>query len=205
MENKEKNQSLEQLNQADFITLCIYGLSFLSALLFLSLPLVNLLNPSPWQRSIGTIHSLGALSTTVIAAYTGHLAFPLARRVRTILPQIRTLSFWSAILSFLGIATGNLAYMRYRADLATGGARAWLIENTPLVQYIVMEFHEFSVLFILPINTACAWVLWNYGDDILEKRNRSVLLITCLALILSMFFSIGGLVSGLAVAKIKAL
>lgn len=204
-DNSDQTEIVEQLNQADFATICIYGLSLLSAALFLSLPLVNLLHPSPWQRSIGTLHGLAALLTTVVTAYTGHLAFPLSRRVRKILPQMRTLAFWSTILTFLGVVTGNLAYMRYRADLTTGGARAWLIENSPLTQYILMEFHEFSVLFILPISTACTWILWNYGDDILEKRNRAVLMATCLGLMAMMFFAIGGLVSGIGTAKIRAL
>ena len=204
-QDQQQQESLEHLHQSDFATLSIYGLSLLSAALFLSLPLVNLLHPSSWQRSIGTIHGFAALLTTVVTAYTGHLAFPLSRRVRKILPQMRTLAFWTTLLAFLSIVTGNLAYMRYRADLAAGGARAWLIENTPLVQYILMEYHEFSVLFVFPIGTACTWILWHYGDDILERRNRSVLMATCLGLMGMMFFSIGGLVSGLGVAKIRSL
>ncbi|WP_079677542.1 hypothetical protein [Planktothrix sp. PCC 11201] len=45
----------------DLATLCIYGLSILSAGLFLFSPFVNLLHPSPWQRSLGTIHGFGSL------------------------------------------------------------------------------------------------------------------------------------------------
>ncbi|AFY31365.1 hypothetical protein [Calothrix sp. PCC 7507] len=62
--------------QLDLAKFCIYGLSIVSASLFLFLPFINLLHPSPWQRWIGTIHDFGSL---------------------------------------LAIATGNLAYMRYRA------------------------------------------------------------------------------------------
>jgi hypothetical protein len=47
--------------QLDIAQVSIYGLSFLSAGLFLFLPLVNLLHPSPWQRLIGTIHGMGAM------------------------------------------------------------------------------------------------------------------------------------------------
>lgn len=95
--------------------------------------------------------------------------------------------------------------MRYRADINYGGARAWLKENSPLAQYILMEYHEFSVLFTLPLAITCTWILWRYGDSILEKRNRPVLTATCLVLMALMFFSIGGMVSGLGVAKIHAL
>lgn len=191
--------------QLDIAQVCVYGLSILSAALFLCLPLVNLLHPSPWQRWIGTIHGFAALLSTVVAVYTGHLAFPLLRLVSKILPQMRTLTFWSTFLAFLGIVSGNLAYMRYRAGLEFGGARAWLIENTPLAQYILMEYHEFTLLFTLPLGTACTWILWNYGDEILSKPNRPVLAATCVGLIAMMFFAMGGLVTGLAVAKIHAL
>jgi hypothetical protein len=191
--------------QLDIAQVSIYGLSFLSAGLFLFLPFVNLLHPSPWQRWMGTIHGFGSILAMVVMVYTGHLAFPLLRGAGKILPQMRTLAFWSSILSFLAIATGNLAYMRYRADIKFGGARAWLKENSPLGQYVLMEYHEFSVLFTLPLAIAATWILWRYGDSILEKNNRPVLTATCLALVALMFFSMGGMVSGLGVAKIHAL
>lgn len=191
--------------QLDIATVSVYGLAILSAGLFLFLPFVNLLHPSPWQRSIGTIHGCGAMLTTVVVAYAGHLAFPLLRGSAKILPQMRTLTFWSTLITFLGIATGNLAYMRYRADATYGGARAWLKENSPLGQYIFMEYHEFSVLFTLPLGVACTWILWRYGDSILEKQNRPVLAATAIALMAMMFFAMGGFVTGLGITKIHAL
>ncbi|MEG4283397.1 hypothetical protein QUB68_09735 [Microcoleus sp. A006_D1] len=191
--------------QLDIAQVTIYGLSFLSAGLFLFLPLVNLLHPSPWQRWMGAIHGTGAMLALVVMVYTGHLAFPLMRGAGKILPQMRTLAFWSTLLSFLAISTGNWAYMRYRASAEFGGARAWLKENSPLGQYVLMEYHEFSVLFTLPLTVACAWILWNYGDSILDKKNRPVLTATCVALAAIMFFAMGGMVSGLGVAKIRAL
>ncbi|WP_044172644.1 hypothetical protein [Kamptonema formosum] len=191
--------------QLDIAQVCVYGLSILSAGLFLFLPFVNLLHPSPWQRWMGTIHGFGALLATVVAVYTGHLAFPLLRGASKILPQMRTLTFWSTVIAFLGIATGNLAYMRFRAGMEFGGASAWLKENSPLGQYVLAEYHELSSLFTLPLGVACTWILWEYGDTILEKQNRPVLTATCVALMAMMFFAMGGLVSGLGVAKIHAL
>lgn len=189
----------------DIATVCVYALSFLSAGLFLFLPFVNLLHPSPWQRSIGTIHGFASLLAMVVLVYTGHLAFPLLRGSSKVLPKARTLAFWSTFLAFSGIITGNLAYMRYRAGLDLGGARAWLKENSPLAQYVLMEYHEFSVLFLLPLGVACTWVLWRYGDSILDRANRVVLTTTCVALMAMMFYAMGGFVSGLGVAKIHAL
>ncbi|MBD2353438.1 hypothetical protein H6G41_02165 [Tolypothrix sp. FACHB-123] len=189
--------------QLDIATVCIYGLSILSVGLFLFLPLVNLLSPSPWQRYMGAIHGTAALLAVIVIAYAGHMAFPLLRGVSKILPQMRTLTFWSTCLSFLTIASGNWVYMRYRAPI--GGARAWLTKNTPLVHYLFMEYHEFTVLFTFPLGVACTWILWKYGDSILDKKNRVVLNATCVALMAMMFFAIGGFVSGLNVARIHTL
>jgi hypothetical protein len=189
----------------DIAQVSVYGLSILSAGIFLLFPFVNLFHPSPWQRWMGTLHGFGSLLAMVVMVYTGHLAFPLLRGSSGILSQMRTLSFWSAILSFLAIATGNLAYMRYRADVGLGGARAWLKDNSPLGQYILMEYHEFTVLFTLPISIACVWVLWKYGDSILERKNQVILAATSVALMGLMFFAMGGMLTGLGVAKIHAL
>lgn len=189
----------------EIATVAVYGLAILSAGLFLFLPFVNLLHPSVWQRSIGLIHGIGAMLTTIVVAYTGHLAFPLLRGSAKILPQMRTLTFWSTVITALGIATGNLAYMRYRADGNFGGARAWLKENSPLMQYVFMEYHEFSVLFTLPLGVACTWILWKYGDSIVMKQNRPVLAATCIGLMAMMFFAMGGFVTGLGIAKVHAL
>ena len=61
--------------QLDIAQVSVYGLSFLSASLFLFLPLVNLLHPSPWQRWIRTIHGIfldvcfvGCLHSYVLAS-----------------------------------------------------------------------------------------------------------------------------------------
>jgi hypothetical protein len=191
--------------QLDLAQVCIYGLSILSAGIFLFLPFFNLLHPSPWQRSIGTIHSLGALLATVLAVYTGHLAFPLLRGSAKSLPQVRTLSLWATVLGSIAIVTGNWAYMRFNADLDFGGGRAWLKENSPLVPSVLSNYHKFSGLFLLPMGAACTWILWTYGDAILDKQHRVVLSATCVALMGLMFFAMSDLVTGFGIAKIRAL
>lgn len=203
MQNSTKLDDASFPRSIELATVCVYGLSILSAGLFLFLPLVNLLSPSPWQRSMGAVHGIAAMLAVLVISYAGHLAFPLLRGVTKILPQMRTLTFWSSCLAFLTIASGNWAYMRYRAPV--GGARSWLTTNTPLVHYLFMEYHEFTVLFTLPLGVACTWVLWRYGDSILDKQNRPVLAATAISLMAMMFFAIGGLVSGLNVARMHNL
>ncbi len=73
------SQSAQFPRQMDIATACIYGLSLLSAGLFLFLPLVNILSPSPWQRTMGATHGTASLIATVVIGYAGHLAFPLLR------------------------------------------------------------------------------------------------------------------------------
>jgi len=191
------------LKQAEIAKICVYGLSILSAVTFLFLPLFNLLHPSPWQRWMGAVHGLAAMVATIVAVYTGHLAFPLLRGANKILPQLRTLTFWTTVLALLSIISGNWAYMRYRAPI--GGARAWLQANSPLVHNVFMEYHEFTVLFTVPLGTACAWILWQYGDSIVDKKNTPVLAATSIALMAIMFFALGGLVTGIGIAKIHSL
>lgn len=189
----------------DIATVSIYGLSILSAGMFCFFPFINLFHPSPWQRSLGLIHSIGAMLTTVFIVYVGHLSFPLLRGNRKILPQVRTLTFWSTVITALGIVTGNLVYMRYRADLNFGGAQAWLKENSPLTQYLLSSYHGLTSLFLLPLGVSCTWILWQYGDSITEKHNRPVLAAVSIGVMGMMFFAMGGFVSGLGIAKIHAL
>ncbi|HLO85652.1 MAG TPA: hypothetical protein VK203_11700 [Nostocaceae cyanobacterium] len=206
MQNTQTDSEKQNFpSQLDIAKVCIYGLSILSAGLLLFLPFFNILHPSPWQRWMGSIHGCGSLLVTIVAVYAGHLAFPLLRGSAKVLPQMRTLTFWSSFLAFLAITSGNWAYMRYRAGGEFGAARAWLKENTPLVHFVFMEYHEFSVLFTLPLGVACTWILWQYGDTILDKQNRPVLAATCIGLMAMMFYAMGGLVTGLGIAKIHAL
>lgn len=171
--------------QLDIAKVAIYGLSILSWM-FLFLPFFNLLHPSPWHGWMGIIQKEGAVIAKVVAVYTRHLAFPLLQGVSKILPQMRTLTFWSTIVTFLGIATGK-AYMHYGADFNLGGVR-WLKQNSPLAHYILMKFHELSILFTLPLGVACTCIFWKYGDSILEKENRPVLT-ACMSLMAMIFFA----------------
>ena len=208
--NSDIHQPAAEINefphQLDIATVGVYGLAMLLAGMFMFLPPVNLIHPSPWQRSISFLHGSASMLTTIVVVYTGStLAFPLLRGSAKVLPAMRTLSFWSSLITFLGIASGNFAYMRYRADISYGGARAILKETSPLVQYVFMEYHEFTVLFTLPLSVAATWILWQYGDSILEKRNRPVLTATAVALMATMFFAMGGFVTGLGIAKVHSL
>ncbi len=69
----------------------------------------------------------------------------------------------------------------------------------------IMEYHEFTVLFTFPLGVACTWILWKYGDTIIESKNRPVLIAVCIGLMAMMFFAIGGFITGLSVSKVHSL
>ena len=141
----------------------------------------------------------------MVAAYAGHLAFPLLRGTKKILPQLRTLIFWSTLLSLFGIISGNWAFMRYRAGIEHGGASAWLKVNSPLTHYTVAQYHELTTVFLIPFGVACTWILWRYGDSIVAPEHRAVRSVTSITLMVLMFLAMGGMLSGLSLAKIHAL
>lgn len=95
--------------------------------------------------------------------------------------------------------------MRYRAGIEHGGASAWLKVNSPLTHYMVAQYHELSTVFIIPFGVACTWILWRYGDSIVAPEHRAVRAVTSIALMVLMFLAMGGMVSGLGIAKIHAL
>ena len=117
--------------QLNIAKVAINRLNLLSVEIFLFLPLFNLLH-FPCHQLMGIIDGLRALRARVIAVHTRHLGFRLLWRVSKIFPEIHTLTFWSTVVAFLGIATGNLAYMHYIADFHKSSVRAWLKENSPI-------------------------------------------------------------------------
>lgn len=53
---------------------------------------------------MGTIHGMGAMLALLVIIYTGSWGFHLLRDAYKILRPMRTLAFWSTLLSFLAIA-----------------------------------------------------------------------------------------------------
>jgi hypothetical protein len=202
-DNPELHSELDSFpKRLDISQVSMYGLSFLSAGMFLFLPFFNLLHTNPWKRWIGTIHSFTALLATVLVVYMGHLAFPVLRGNSKALPSIRTLTFWSTLSLLSAIISGHFVYIRYRSNDSLGGTHSWLINHSPLTHYLLTNYHIFTVLFTIPLGVACVWILWRYGDSILEKRFLPILSTTCITLMTIMFFTMGGLITGLGIAKL---
>ncbi|BAY45811.1 hypothetical protein SAMD00079811_34180 [Scytonema sp. HK-05] len=127
--------------QLHIAKVAINRLNLLSVRMFLFLPLFNLLHLSPCHEWMGIVDGLRALRARLVV-HTGHLAFPLLCRVSKIFPQMRTLTFWSTVAAFLGIATGNLPYMHYIADCHLNSVRAWLKENSSIFFAFIKFFRK---------------------------------------------------------------
>ncbi|MGH7998693.1 MAG: hypothetical protein ACREPR_04485 [Brasilonema sp.] len=91
--------------QFDIAKITLYERSMLSVGMFLFLTFFNLLHPSSWHEWIEKISVFGALLAKVMAVYTEHFEFPLLWGASKILPQIHILTFWSTVVTFLGIPT----------------------------------------------------------------------------------------------------
>jgi hypothetical protein len=183
--------------------LSAYGLSILVIVVLLLLPFVNLLHPSPWQRSLGFWHGMISMLAVMLISYVGHLAFPLLRGSQSVLPKAQELAIASSVFALISVITGNAAFARYRDPI--NGARAFFKENTPLVHWVYAESHEFMVLFTVPLGVAVSWILWRYGEEIFTSANRPVLAATSIALMAMMLFGIVGFVTGISMAKVHAL
>lgn len=85
--------------QLDIAKIAINRLNLLCVGIVLFLPLFNLLH-LPCHQWMGIIDGLRALRARVVV-HTRHLAFPLLWRVSKIFPQMRTLTFWSTVVSTL--------------------------------------------------------------------------------------------------------
>ncbi|HEY9844651.1 MAG TPA: hypothetical protein V6D03_00475 [Candidatus Caenarcaniphilales bacterium] len=71
--------SPELYKQMVLTKVCVYSLTRLSASVFLFSALFNLLQPSLWQRWMGTVAGSGTLLATLITVDVGHSPFPATR------------------------------------------------------------------------------------------------------------------------------
>lgn len=99
------------------------------------------------------------------------------------------------IVSFLTIFLGTWLYIGYRSP---DNARAWLLKNAPLVHKFGMEFKEFIAIFSLPLAVVAAYIVWTFGEDLIERRwaRNAVFVCVLLAFLCTMTaFGLGALIT----------
>jgi hypothetical protein len=124
----------------------------------------------------------------------------LTGRIRAF-ADLQLLSVVAATFAFLAIVFGNWLYVYYRAP-APDSPRSFFVKNMPEVHRIFFEFKEFAALFTLPLAVAAAFILWRYGNQVLE---RPWLRYTVAVLFgLAFFYLVVAFGLGAAVTKLKA-
>ncbi len=111
----------------------------------------------------GLLATLGVVVGTV-ASYLGWRLF--TGKIKA----FSDLKILTAITTFIAAATvifGNLIYIAYRAP---GGPRAFFLKNNPAIHSVFFEFKEFIALFPLPLLAAATFVIWRYGDQLIENK-----------------------------------
>jgi len=140
---------------------------FLVLVALLTAPL-NLLFGGNQLAVIGGVHgllaTLGVLAGTV-AAYLGYRLFTGKLRAFS---DLKILSVVSTFIAAATIIFGNWIYIAYRAP---GGPRTFFLENSPEIHEIFFEFKEFIALFPLPLAVATTYIIWRYGDRLIEDKS----------------------------------
>jgi hypothetical protein len=115
--------------------------------------------------------------------------------------DLQLLSVVAATLSFIAIVFGNWLYIFYRAK-TPDSPRSYFVKNMPDIHGIFFEFKEFSALFTLPLMVCAAFILWRYGNQVLERPWLRYTVAIVLGL--AFFYLVVAFGLGAAVTKLKS-
>ncbi len=139
---------------------------FLLIVALFSAPISLLLGGSQ-LAAISAAHGLFATLGVVVGTTTSYLGYRLFTGKIKAFSDLKVLSAISTFIAAATIVFGNWIYISYRA---AGGPRAFFLENNPEIHEIFFEFKEFIALFPLPLAVAATYVIWRYGDQLIENR-----------------------------------
>jgi len=117
---------------------------------------------------IGAVHGLLATLGVVVGTVAAYLGYRLFTGKLRAFSDLKILSAVSTFIAAATIIFGNWIYIAYRAP---GGPRAFFMENNAEIHEIFFEFKEFIALFPLPLAAATTYVLWRYGDRLIEDKS----------------------------------
>jgi len=112
----------------------------------------------------GLLATLGVIAGTV----TSYLGYRLFTGKIKAFSDLKVLSIVSTCIAGATIVLGNWIYITYRA---TGGPRAFFMKENPAIHAVFFEFKEFIALFPLPLAVAATYVIWKYGDQLVESKS----------------------------------
>jgi hypothetical protein len=113
-------------------------------------------------------HGLAAFLFLFIGTIGLYLAWRLLTgRIRAF-ADLQLLAVVAATSSLIAIIFGNWLYIYYRAPIPES-PRSYFVKNAPEIHQIFFEFKEFGALFTLPLTVVAAFILWQYGAQVLER------------------------------------
>lgn len=171
---------------------------FFVLLMFITAPFGAFLGTSDWAV-VSAVHGMLATFGILIVTVVGYLGWRLYIGQLRAYSDLRILALLGSLISAATIVFGNWIYIAYRA---TGGPRAYFLENNPAIHEIFFEFKEFIALFTLPVFVAVTYILWTYKDSLPQDRR----LRTSLAIMMVMGWSLFLLtfILGAAITKLRS-
>lgn len=117
---------------------------------------------------ISATHGLLATLGVVVGTVTSYLGYRLFTGKIKAFSDLKVLSLVSTFIAAATIVFGNWIYISYRAP---GGPRAFFLKENPAIHNVFFEFKEFIALFPLPLAVAATFVIWRYGDQLIESKS----------------------------------
>jgi len=140
---------------------------FLLTIALVTAPINRLFYGGSEVAIVSATHGLLATLGVVVGTATSYLGYRLFTGKIKAFSDLKILSVLSTLTAVATIIFGNWIYIAYRAP---GGPRAYFIENNPEVHEVFFEFKEFIALFTLPLAVATTFVIWKYGDQLVEDK-----------------------------------
>ena len=116
---------------------------------------------------IGATHGLLATLGVVVGTVASYLGYRLFTGKIKAFGDLKILAAVSTLIAAATVVFGNWIYIAYRAP---GGPRAFFMENNPEIHEVFFEFKEFIALFPIPLAVATTYVIWRYGDQLIENK-----------------------------------
>ncbi|MGQ0798361.1 MAG: hypothetical protein ACT4OI_10950 [Methanobacteriota archaeon] len=160
-------------------------------------PIGLLVGDTQWQL-ISAFHGLGATMLLLGATIAVYLSWRLFVGEIRAFKDLKWLATFSTFMSAVTISFGTLIYIAYRAQ---GGPRSYFLANLPQIHQIFFEFKEFIALFTLPMFLASTYILWRYGDGLVQDREARAA--ASLPVLLGWVFLILAYVLGAAIPKLR--
>jgi hypothetical protein len=147
------------------------------------------------------IHGMAAFLYLFIGTIGLYLGWRLMTGHIRAFADLQLLSVVGATMSAIAIGFGNWLYIFYRAK-TPDSPRSYFVKNMPDIHAIFFEFKEFGALFTLPLMVCAAFILWRYGNQVLERPWLRYTVAILLGL--SFFYLVVAFGLGAAVTKLKA-